>query len=146
MSTVTVESTRFGSLEIDAAGVIEFPAGLIGLGGSRYAIVAHDEESEFHWLQSLDDPAIALPVANPWSFFADYAVDLSDEDAERVGDAGAATVWVTIRAGAQLEDFTANLRAPIVVANGYGHQVINEAPEAPVRAPLFAKALAEQAA
>jgi flagellar assembly factor FliW len=36
-----------------------------------------------------------------------------------------------------LEDFSANLRAPILVNNGLGHQVINQAPDAPVRAPLF---------
>ena len=44
---------------------------------------------------------------------------------------------MTVRAGAELTDFSANLRAPIVVAEGQGHQVINEAADAPVRAPLF---------
>ena len=39
MSTVTVESSRFGTLEIEAGAIIEFPAGLIGLGGRRWAVV-----------------------------------------------------------------------------------------------------------
>ena len=47
MSTVTVESSRFGTLEIEAGAIIEFPAGLIGLGGRRYALVANDPESAF---------------------------------------------------------------------------------------------------
>jgi len=34
MSTLTVESTRFGTLELAPETVIEFPAGLIGLGGA----------------------------------------------------------------------------------------------------------------
>ena len=46
-------------------------------------------------------------------------------------------MWVTVRAGAELADFYANLRAPILVAEGQGHQVINESADAPVRAPLF---------
>jgi flagellar assembly factor FliW len=46
---------------------------------------------------------------------------------------------VTVRAGGAPEDLTANLRAPIVMANGRGFQVINEADDAPVRAPLFAQ-------
>ena len=50
-------------------------------------------------------------------------------------------VWVTVRAGAELADFHANLRAPILVAEGKGHQVINEAADAPVRAPLFPAAV-----
>jgi flagellar assembly factor FliW len=145
MSTLTVESTRFGSLEIDAAAVIEFPAGLIGLGGTRYTLVSADPEGAFHWLHSVEDGSLALPVTNPWLFFGDFVVDLNDPDTTRVGSE-APDVWVTVRTGAEPGDFSANLRAPILVAEGRGHQVINEAPHAPVRAALFAEAVAEQAA
>jgi flagellar assembly factor FliW len=136
MSTVTIDSPRFGTLEIASEDVIEFPHGLIGLGGSRFAIV--EREGSFSWLHSIDDPSLALPVTNPWDFFADYSVELSDEDSEPITAAPAdVAVWVTVRAGAELADFYANLRAPILVADGQGHQVINESPDAPVRAPLF---------
>jgi flagellar assembly factor FliW len=145
MSTLTVESSRFGSLELDASQAIQFPAGLIGLGGHAYVLLRTGDDASFSWLQSLEDPELALPVTNPWQFFADYVVDLSDEDTERLGDA-AVDVWVTVRAGAELSDFRANLRAPILIANGVGYQVINEAPDVPVRAPLFDQALAGQAA
>ena len=145
MSTLTVESSRFGSLELDASQAIQFPAGLIGLGGHAYVLLRTSDDSSFSWLQSLEDPELALPVTNPWQFFADYVVDLSDEDSERVGDA-AVDVWVTVRTGAELSDFRANLRAPILVANGHGHQVINEAPGTSVRAPLFDEVAVEQVA
>ena len=145
MSTLIFESSRFGTIEIPAEDVIEFPAGLIGLGGRRYALVATDD-SAFSWLHSVDDPALALPVTNPWHFFSDYAVDLSDEAAKPItADPADVAVWVTVRAGAELSDFYANLRAPILVAEGKGHQIINEAPEAPVRAPLFPAAVAAAA-
>jgi flagellar assembly factor FliW len=145
MSTVTVESSRFGSLEIEAGAIIEFPAGLIGLGGRRWAVVTKDDTSAFSWLHSLDDPSLALPVTNPWAFFADYEVELSDADSERF-EADEVAVWVTVRAGAELADFSANLRAPILIAKGQGYQVINEAQNAPVRAALFPDAKAEAAA
>jgi len=142
MSTVTIDSSRFGSLDIAAADVIEFPNGLIGLGGTRYALVAGSEDGTFFWLHSIDDPELALPVANPWQFFSDYAVELSDEDSAPItAEPADVAVWVTVRAGAELSDFYANLRAPILVAEGKGHQVINEAPEAPVRAQLFPTAV-----
>jgi flagellar assembly factor FliW len=138
MSTLIVDSSRFGSLEIPTEEVIEFPNGLIGLGGKRYALVAGSEDGAFRWLHSLDDPSIALPVANPWSFFADYEVELSDSDSESVtADPADVAVWVTVRAGSELSDFYANLKAPIVIADGQGQQVINEAADFPVRAPLF---------
>jgi flagellar assembly factor FliW len=144
MSTLTFESSRFGTLEIAADAVIEFPAGLIGLGGSRFALVSSDQEGAFHWLHSIEDAALALPVTNPWLFYADYAVELSDEDTARVG-VDRPDVWVTVRAGAEPNDFAANLRAPILVAEGRGHQVINAAPDSPVRAPLFSTAIAQAA-
>ena len=145
MSTLTFESTRFGTVEIVADAVIEFPSGLIGLGGSRYALVSADTDGAFHWLHSLEDASLALPVTNPWLFFDEYAVELSDDDTERVGSQNP-DVWVTVRAGSSPSDFSANLRAPILVAEGRGHQVINEASDAPVRAPLFAGEAVEAAA
>jgi flagellar assembly factor FliW len=136
MSTLTVESSRFGTLEIEAGAIIEFPAGLIGLGGRRWAVVTNDPDSAFQWLHSLDDASLALPVTNPWAFFADYEVELSDADSEHFPDDELA-VWVTVRAGNELADFSANLRAPILISKGQGYQVINEAANAPVRASLF---------
>ena len=145
MSTLTFESSRFGTVEIAADAVIEFPSGLIGLGGSRYALVSADTDGAFHWLHSLEDASLALPVTNPWLFFDEYAVELSDDDTERVGSQHP-DVWVTVRTGSSPSDFSANLRAPILVADGRGHQVINEASDAPVRAPLFAGDVVEAAA
>ena len=145
MSTLTFESSRFGTVEIAADAVIEFPSGLIGLGGCRYALVSADTDGAFHWLHSLEDASLALPVTNPWLFFGDYEVELSDADTDRVGVAQP-DVWVTVRTGSSPSDFSANLRAPILVAEGRGHQVINEASDAPVRAPLFAGDAVEAAA
>jgi len=138
--TITLESTRFGSLEIPAEAVVEFPNGLIGLGGSRYALLARGDDATFIWLHSMEDPDLALPLTNPWRFFPSFEVELADDEADRIGIDGSdeTAVYVTVRAAETLEDFSANLRAPILIAQGSGHQVINQAPDAPVRAPLFA--------
>jgi flagellar assembly factor FliW len=138
--TITLESSRFGTVEVPAEAIVEFPTGLIGLGGHRYALLARSEESTFVWLHSLEDPELALPLTNPWQFFNTYEVELSDDEADRIGVnvAEETVVYVTVRAAETLEDFSANLRAPILIAAGLGHQVINQAPDAPVRAPLFA--------
>jgi flagellar assembly factor FliW len=138
--TITLESTRFGPLEIPHDAVVEFPNGLIGLGGRRYALLARAEDATFVWLHSMDDPDLALPLTNPWRFFTSYEVELADDEADRIGidDDEETAVYVTVRAAESLDDFSANLRAPILIAHGCGHQVINQAPDAPVRAPLFA--------
>jgi len=146
MSTVTVESSRFGTLEIEADAIIEFPTGLIGLDSRRWTIVGEITDGPFQWLHSIEDPSLALPVTSPWAFFAGYEVALSDEDTARVDAQEDTVVFVTVRAGSELSDFSANLRAPIVISGGRGHQVINETQDAPVRAALFPEVAAETAA
>ena len=141
-TAITITSRRFGALELPASEVIEFPEGLVGLGGHRYVVVPTGADSPFAWLQSADDPDLALPITDPWAFFSDYVLELSDEATEAHGlpaDGSGVRVWVTVRAAGDLHDFSANLRAPIVVHEGRGAQVLNEADVAPVRAPLFAE-------
>src|SRR3954451_16245374 len=124
--TITLESTRFGTLEIPHEAVVEFPNGLIGLGGRRYALLARSEDATFVWLHSLEEPDLALHFTNPWRFFTTYEVELADDQAERIGVQATddPAVYETARTGKVLEDFSANLRAPILIAQGAGHQVI----------------------
>jgi flagellar assembly factor FliW len=127
----TIDSTRFGRIEVAPDSAIAFPHGLAGLDSTRFTLVARAEDDALLWLHSLEDPALALPVADPRRFFADFALDPAPP--------ADAAVYVTVRACERLEDFTANLRAPLVIADGIGQQVINEAPGAELRAPLFAE-------
>jgi flagellar assembly factor FliW len=145
--SLTIDSTRFGQIEVDPDSVVEFPHGMIGLESRRFALVAREADADFLWLHSLEDPELALPVTDPRRFFSGYEIELLDEERERLGlpDLTSTDIYVTVRASDQLEGFTANLRAPIVISEGRGHQVINQAAEAPLRAPLFGE-LAEEAA
>jgi flagellar assembly factor FliW len=135
----TLHSSRFGTVDIPDDAVLAFPQGLVGLGGSSYALIAQEEDQAFVWLHSLEDPELALPVTNPWRFFPTYEVELADDEAERMGldEQAKTSVYVTVRAGEQLSDFSANLAAPILICDGIGHQVMNQAAKSPVRASLF---------
>jgi flagellar assembly factor FliW len=139
--STTIDSTRFGRIEVAPDSAISFPDGLAGLESTSFTLIARAEDDAFVWLHSLEDPALALPLADPRRFFGGFVL-------EPAPPAGAA-VYVTVRASERLEEFTANQRAPIVIADGIGQQVLNEAPGAELRAPLFAElaaAATEQAA
>ncbi len=144
---LTIDSTRFGRIEIDPDGVVEFPHGLIGFESRRFALVSREPEAEFLWLHSIEDPDLAIPVTDPRRFFSGFELELADEERERLGlpEPAATDVYVTVRASDQIEEFTANLRAPIVIAAGSGHQVINQAAGAQLRAPLFGELASEAA-
>jgi flagellar assembly factor FliW len=135
---LTLHSTRFGDLEVTDEESIDFPDGLVGLPGTRWALLRRDgDDAPFAWLQSLDEPDLALPVTRPGTFFPGFDVVLDEGDVpDDLGDPDAVDVWVVVRAIGPIEDFTANLRAPILLAGGVGRQVINRADDAPLRAPL----------
>lgn len=138
-----IDSSRFGAIEIPDDNLITMPNGLIGLPGTRYALIAQTEESPFLWLHSVDDGDVAVPVTNPWLFFPDYEVRLSDEDAEQLGLEGPeqADILCVVRAAEDLRDVSVNLLSPIVVngARRLAKQVINEAGAYDVRQPLFSE-------
>jgi flagellar assembly factor FliW len=137
--SVTFQSIRFGSIEIPAEDVIEFPLGLIGLGGLRYALIDRNPGTGFLWLHCVDDEALALPVVKPEQFFSTFTLDIAPEDRERTGiqDTDGVEVYVTVRATPNPLDITANLRAPLVIRDGHGYQVINVSEDASLQAPLF---------
>jgi len=139
--STTIDSTRFGRIEVAPDSAIVFPHGLAGLDSRSFTLIARAQDDAFVWLHSLEDPALALPLADPRRFFSDFTLEPAPSEGT--------TIYVTVRASERIEEFTANLRAPLVIADGIGQQVINEAPGAELRAPLFAElaaAAAEQAA
>jgi flagellar assembly factor FliW len=139
---IRISGTRFGDLEIPTDAVLDLPDGLIGVPGNRYGVITVDE-SPLRWLQSLDDAAFALPVCDPRHFLETVDIQIGADDQARIGaEAGTdVLVWTTVRVAPDGEWLT-NLRAPIVVVDGRGWQVINQAADAPLRAPLSARATA----
>jgi flagellar assembly factor FliW len=137
--SVTFQSIRFGTVEISEEDVIDFPVGLIGLGGSRYTLIDRNPGTGFLWLHCVDDPALALPVVSPSQFFPEFSLHMTVEDRELIGleDSSTVALYVTVRATPDPLDITANLRAPLVVHEGRGYQVINASVDAPLQAPLF---------
>jgi len=140
---LTIDSTRFGTIEISDDAVLTFPDGLVGLPGTRYALIAQHDHTPFFWLHSADEPAVALPVTSPWLWFPAYEVRVSDDDqaALELAAPEEASILCVVRAAGHVDDFTVNLLAPVIVhaAKRIGRQVINEATGYDVRQPLFAE-------
>ncbi len=143
--SVTFQSVRFGAVEVPEREVIEFPHGLIGLGGRRWALLDRNPGTGFRWLHCVEDPALALPVVPPQLFFADFELELGEEELAAIGleDVSQADIYVTVRAAPNPLETTANLRAPLVIHAGRGFQVLNAAEGAQLQAPLFELAAPE---
>ena len=137
-----LESLRFGALTVEPEDILDFPRGLIGLGGRHYTLLDRNPGTGFLWLHSLDDPAIALPVIDPRGFFHNFSLQLGEDEQERVGaeELEDAQLYVTVRTAPDPADVVVNLRAPIVVWERRAHQVLNTAPGADLQVRLFAPA------
>lgn len=140
---LTMRSTRFGTVDVPENAVIDFPSGLIGLPGRRYALLTAGGSGLFRWLHSVERPDVAVPVVDPYRCFEAFTLALSKDDSARVGaaDLGDAAVYTTVRLDGEV-GFTANLRAPIVISGVRGFQVINHARGAFLQAVIASEAKA----
>jgi len=137
-----VETTRFGTIEIDEEKVLNFVKGILGFPNDlRYALLPHKENSPFFWLQSLDSPDLAFVVINPSLIVSDYSFELP-QDAERElqfeeGDKAEALVIVTFRKrqNGDAHSMSANLLGPVVinVDKRLARQVVLDPNKYPVR-------------
>ncbi|MCU0626537.1 MAG: flagellar assembly protein FliW [Gemmatimonadaceae bacterium] len=115
-SPVVIESPLLGRLEIPADLVITFAAGLPGFGALRRFALLATEEPALNWLQSVDDGAITFLVVDPFSFVADYAVELPPGEIAALGATPDAPPLVLAIAtlGAD-ETATLNLQGPLAI-------------------------------
>lgn len=138
-----IESTRFGMIEVRDDAILEFPNGLPGLTGQKWAFVASSDDSPFFWLHSVEDASTAIPVTSPWLFFSDYEVRVPDDEAKRLDLSSPADAYIVcvVRATENLADFTINLAGPLVINAGsrVGRQILNDAGGYSVRHPLFSE-------
>lgn len=110
-----VETSRFGSLDIEQDRVIEFPLGVLGFPEyRRWMLLQASHESAFFWLQSIDDPDLAFILVQPQVFFGDYQVRVQTEELRvvQLDDIRNGEVFVICnRVGSRV---TANLQGPLI--------------------------------
>lgn len=115
-----VESTRFGSFEVEASRSLSFDDTLLGFPNSSTYVVVEVAETPYVWLQSVDEPEVAFLATSPFLFFPDYDLVLPDQAREALGVDDPSQVEVlsllTVhRVGEAPVNITANLLGPIVV-------------------------------
>lgn len=148
-----VKTKHFGEIELDEDKIITFDYGILGFEDyKRYAILYNNEgkRSEISWLQSLDDPYLALPVISPFIVKEDYNPEIEDELLKPIGNVNEENivVLVSISVPPQIENITANLKAPFIINSDTrkGIQLIVEKPEYEIRYRFYDSLKAYKAA
>ncbi len=115
-----VRTKYFGEVDVDETRTVKFTHGLLGLEDYKtYVIFEAPGNEALVCLQCLDEPRIAFMAVNPWDFFEDYDIQISDEELAIIGIAKIEQLIVfnilTIGDGSNI---TANLLAPVVINAG----------------------------
>lgn len=148
--TTTVDLPRFGEIAYGASDVIVFPWGLPGFPDlHQWLILSLESQPAYVWLQSLDDPKVALPAADPWMVFEGYDPKLPSYAfvALEISEAADFTLLCVVVVKPGAEEMTMNLMAPIVVnlRTRRARQVVLDGSAYSVKEPIPRKAAPEAA-
>jgi flagellar assembly factor FliW len=113
-----IVTKHFGEVSFTDADVFEFPWGLPGFQDQRrFVVLSLAEQPSLVQLQSVDDPAIAIPAADPWQMFPHYDPRLPAyaREALELRSAEDLTVLCVVVPGKGGAGMTMNLLAPIVL-------------------------------
>lgn len=141
---MTIQTTRFGRVNVTAEDILSFPEGILGFNQLRNFVLLDDPTDEiFAWLQACDSPDIAFPVLEPELFTSNYNPTLSKADMETLKlsgpDRGRGFCIITIPDDPT--QMTANMKAPVIlnVKERIGRQCVLQDNALAIREPIFAK-------
>lgn len=135
----------FGEVELDDDKILEFPNGIIGFENHKKFAIMYDEdnksETRISWLQSLDEPYLALPVIDPLAIVPDYAPMIEDELLKPLGNPADEDLLflLAMTVPSDMTKVTANMKAPIIInaAQCKGAQLIVENADYPVKFNVY---------
>ena len=117
---MTITTKVFGEVTIDDEKIIHFPSGIIGFPDLTEFALIHDEEKgsgSIHWLQSMQEPAFAMPVMDPLLVMPEYNPEVDDDLLKKIGEIvpEELLVLVTVTVPSDLTKMTVNLKGPIII-------------------------------
>lgn len=141
---MNINTKVFGEITIDDDKIIHFPSGIIGFPEMTDFALVHDVEKgvgAIHWLQSLQEPAFAMPVMDPLLVEPAYNPEVDDELLKPIGELlpEELLVLVTVTVPADLKRMSVNLRGPIIInaAEKKACQVIIDGEGYAVKFPIY---------
>lgn len=135
----------FGEVELDDNKVLDFPNGIIGFEDFKKYAILYDEENEeekrISWLQSLEEPKLALPVIDPLAIMSEYTPMIEDELLKPLGDPADEDLLVLLAmtVPSDMTKVTANMKAPFIInaVTCKGAQIIVDNADYPVKFNVY---------
>ena len=138
-----IETRLFGEIDVDESKLIKFVSGIVGFPDLTDFLLIHDSEGKkgIQWLQSVQEPAFAMPVMNPLLVKEDYNPVIEDELLKplEITDSEDFLVLVTVTVPKEIENMSVNLMAPIVISGETrkANQIIVDQEGYEVKYPIY---------
>lgn len=140
-----VQTRFFGEIELVEDKIITFNSGLMGFEQYKEYTIIYDVEEEKEaticWLQSIEEPTLALPVINSYYVMEDYNPTVEDELLKPLGEVNPDNLLIllVLKVPQDVTKMTANLKAPLIINSDTrkGSQIIVENPEYEVNYKVY---------
>lgn len=135
----------FGEVELDDNKILDFPNGIIGFEDFKKYAIMYDQDDEgevrISWLQSVEEPTLALPVVDPLAVLPDYAPMLEDELLKPLGESEDEDLLflLAMTVPSDMTKVTANMKAPFIInaKTCKGVQIIVDNADYPVKFNVY---------
>ena len=149
-----INTKHFGEIDLDENKIICFENGILGFEEyKKYTLLFDDKDGgrpDISWLQSLDEPALAIPVVSPFLVMDDYNPQIEDEMLKPLGEITEDNiiVLISITVPTDIEKISANLKAPFIVNSDSrkGAQIIIENSDYEIKHLFYEQLQAHKAA
>lgn len=140
-----VKTKHFGEIELGEEKILTFPSGILGFEECTRYTILFDSETEgkphISWLQSLDEPALAIPVISPELIKPDYNPVVNDELLGTLGELTDENVVIllTLTVPKDITLMTSNLKAPMIINSDTkkGCQAVAENADYMIKYPVY---------
>lgn len=138
-----ITTALLGDLEFEEKDIIHFPGGIPAFEKeTKFLIIAMEEGGPFYYMQSVHNPDLCLVLAQPFIFFPNYTVEISDQELQKLESQGKRedlAIYVILTVPEDFKQSSANLMAPVIInqAHKKGLQFIATNSEYTTRHYLF---------
>lgn len=140
-----VKTKHFGEVNLDEEKVITFPNGILGFEDCKQYTILYDNEKGdtpvISWLQSIEEPALALPVINPLFIKEDYNPVVEDEILNPLGplEEENVVILLSLTVPSDITKMTVNLKAPFIINSDTkkGCQIVVNNEEYPIKYQVY---------
>lgn len=141
---MVIKTKCFGEVDIADDKLITFDNGLLGFEEYKKFTIIYDvecQEDSISWLQSIDEPTLALPVISPLLVKPDYNPMVEDTLLAPLGAVSEENmaIFLVMTVPQDIELMSVNLKAPLVINadSKKGIQVIVENQDYPIKYKIY---------